>query len=124
MELNIDRITKQYGSKIAVDRISLTLKPGVTGLLGANGAGKTTAFWARWCAGVSFAAGLTLAFSVVYIQAYCVFYGPDGFSTALQLWSEGVALPLHLSMGGYVLVVLVLGGLCWLSYRNYQVTGR
>ena len=42
MELNIDRITKQYGPKIAVDRISLTLRPGVTGLLGANGAGKTT----------------------------------------------------------------------------------
>lgn len=42
MELNIDRVTKQYGSKIAVDRISLTLTPGVTGLLGANGAGKTT----------------------------------------------------------------------------------
>ena len=41
MELNIDRVTKQYGPKIAVDRISLTLKPGVTGLLGANGAGKT-----------------------------------------------------------------------------------
>ena len=41
-ELNIDRVTKQYGPKIAVDRISLTLKPGVTGLLGANGAGKTT----------------------------------------------------------------------------------
>ena len=42
MELNIDRITKQYGPKIAVDRISLTLRPGVAGLLGANGAGKTT----------------------------------------------------------------------------------
>lgn len=42
MELNIDRVTKQYGPKIAVDRISLTLTPGVTGLLGANGAGKTT----------------------------------------------------------------------------------
>lgn len=42
MELNIDRVTKQYGPRIAVDRISLTLTPGVTGLLGANGAGKTT----------------------------------------------------------------------------------
>lgn len=42
MELNIDRVTKQYGPKIAVDRISLILTPGVTGLLGANGAGKTT----------------------------------------------------------------------------------
>lgn len=42
MELIIDRVSKQYGSKIAVDRISLKLKEGVYGLLGANGAGKTT----------------------------------------------------------------------------------
>lgn len=42
MELKLDRVTKQYGSKIAVDRISLTLRKGVYGLLGANGAGKTT----------------------------------------------------------------------------------
>lgn len=42
MELVLDRVTKQYGSKIACDRISLSLKKGVTGLLGANGAGKTT----------------------------------------------------------------------------------
>lgn len=42
MELVIDRLTKQYGSLIAVDRLSTTFKPGVYGLLGANGAGKTT----------------------------------------------------------------------------------
>lgn len=42
MELSFDRLTKQYGSKIAVDRVSAVLKPGVYGLLGANGAGKTT----------------------------------------------------------------------------------
>lgn len=42
MELVIDRVSKQYGSKIAVDRISLRLQKGVYGLLGANGAGKTT----------------------------------------------------------------------------------
>lgn len=42
MELKIDRVTKKYGSKIACDRISLTLEKGVYGLLGANGAGKTT----------------------------------------------------------------------------------
>ncbi len=42
MELVLDRVTKQYNSKIAADRISLSLKPGVIGLLGANGAGKTT----------------------------------------------------------------------------------
>lgn len=42
MELTIDRVTKQYQNKIAVDRISLKLHKGVYGLLGANGAGKTT----------------------------------------------------------------------------------
>ncbi len=42
MELLLDRLTKHYGSKIAVDQVSATLKPGVYGLLGANGAGKTT----------------------------------------------------------------------------------
>ena len=42
MELSFDRLTKHYGSKIAVDRVSATLTPGVYGLLGANGAGKTT----------------------------------------------------------------------------------
>ena len=42
MELKIDRVSKQYRNKIAVDRLSATLHTGVTGLLGANGAGKTT----------------------------------------------------------------------------------
>ncbi len=42
MELTIDRLTKQYGARIAVDGISAVLTPGVYGLLGANGAGKTT----------------------------------------------------------------------------------
>lgn len=42
MELIIDRVSKQYKNKIAVDRISAKLQKGVYGLLGANGAGKTT----------------------------------------------------------------------------------
>ena len=42
MELVLDRVSKQYQNKIAVDRISTTLRPGVIGLLGENGAGKTT----------------------------------------------------------------------------------
>ena len=42
MELSLDRLTKHYKSKIAVDCISTTMVPGVYGLLGANGAGKTT----------------------------------------------------------------------------------
>ena len=42
MELIIDRVSKQYKNKIAVDRISVKLQKGVYGLLGSNGAGKTT----------------------------------------------------------------------------------
>ena len=42
MELRVDRLTKRYKNKIAVDRLSLNLHEGVHGLLGANGAGKTT----------------------------------------------------------------------------------
>lgn len=49
MELSVDRLTKQYGNKIAVDCVSTVLKPGVYGLLGENGAGKTT-FMRMLCA--------------------------------------------------------------------------
>jgi ABC-2 type transport system ATP-binding protein len=36
-------LTKRYGSTVAVDRLSFTVRPGiVTGFLGPNGAGKTT----------------------------------------------------------------------------------
>ena len=42
MELIIDRLSKQYKNKIAVDRVSVKLQTGICGLLGANGAGKTT----------------------------------------------------------------------------------
>ncbi len=42
MELVIDRVSKQYKNKIAVDCINLTMRKGIYGLLGANGAGKTT----------------------------------------------------------------------------------
>lgn len=42
MELVIDRLTKQFQNKVAVDRVSLHLHNGVFGLLGTNGAGKTT----------------------------------------------------------------------------------
>lgn len=42
MELQLQRLCKQYGTKCAVDNISVNLVSGVYGLLGANGAGKTT----------------------------------------------------------------------------------
>ena len=42
MTLEIEKITKTYGSFKAVDAVSCTFKNGVYGLLGTNGAGKTT----------------------------------------------------------------------------------
>lgn len=60
MELIIDRLTKQYKNKIAVDRISLRLDKGVHGLLGANGAGKTTLM--RMICGILRPTGGTVAF--------------------------------------------------------------
>ena len=42
MELIIERVSKQYKNRIAVDRVTAKLHQGVYGLLGANGAGKTT----------------------------------------------------------------------------------
>lgn len=42
MELLVNGLSKSYKNKAVVKDISLSLKPGVYGLLGANGAGKTT----------------------------------------------------------------------------------
>lgn len=43
MSLVLKNVSKNFGTKVAVNNISLTLdKPGVYGLLGTNGAGKTT----------------------------------------------------------------------------------
>lgn len=49
--LLIDRYTKLYGKKVAVDNLSLHIKPGeIYGFIGHNGAGKTTMLKA--CAGI------------------------------------------------------------------------
>jgi ABC-2 type transport system ATP-binding protein len=43
MELELERISKKYGEKVAVDKLSLVVPSGVIyGIIGPNGAGKTT----------------------------------------------------------------------------------
>ncbi|MCX4269217.1 MAG: ABC transporter ATP-binding protein [Lachnospiraceae bacterium] len=42
MELQLQDLKKQYGTKYAVNGVNVRFIPGVYGLLGANGAGKTT----------------------------------------------------------------------------------
>jgi len=44
MELVFDRVCKSYGDVLALDNLSLVIsEPGIYGLIGSNGAGKTTA---------------------------------------------------------------------------------
>ena len=42
--LRIERLTKRYPAVVALDGLSVTLPRGRIGLVGANGAGKTTMF--------------------------------------------------------------------------------
>ncbi len=74
MELVIDKLSKQYKNKIAVDRISVKLQKGVYGLLGANGAGKTTLM--RMICGILMPTGGTISFD-------CMDVGEENYRSIL-----------------------------------------
>src|SRR4051812_38936747 len=40
--IRVDRVSRWFGSVVAVSDVSFDVGPGITGLLGPNGAGKTT----------------------------------------------------------------------------------
>ena len=40
--IRVDRVSRWFGSVVAVSDVSFEIRPGITGLLGPNGAGKTT----------------------------------------------------------------------------------
>lgn len=42
MKLKLDKVTKSYGTNLALDSFSATLEPGIHALLGPNGSGKST----------------------------------------------------------------------------------
>lgn len=44
MNIEVQNLTFRYGSRLALDRLSFTLHPGLNILLGPNGAGKSTLF--------------------------------------------------------------------------------
>lgn len=67
MELAVDRLTKQYKNKIAVDRVSFSFREGVYGLLGANGAGKTT--FMRMLCGILEPTGGEVSFNGISVAA-------------------------------------------------------
>ena len=66
MKLIIDRVSKQYQNRIAVDRVSATLQKGVYGLLGVNGAGKTTLM--RMLCGILKPTGGTITFDGIDVS--------------------------------------------------------
>ena len=75
MELVIDRVSKQYQNRIAVDRVSVKLQKGVYGLIGANGAGKTTLM--RMICGILKPTGGTIAYDGIDVgeEAYRAILG-------------------------------------------------
>ena len=81
MELMVEQLTKQYGTKLVVDHISLRLQRGVYGLLGANGSGKTTLM--RMLCGILQPTEGTVRFdgNTVDTEAYraCLGYLPQDF---------------------------------------------
>ena len=42
MELQLEGLSKTYGTVQALRKVTYTFKPGIYGILGANGAGKST----------------------------------------------------------------------------------
>lgn len=50
MEIVIRNLSKNYGKKTALENVSVTIHSGMYGLLGRNGAGKTSLmrFWRRF----------------------------------------------------------------------------
>ena len=41
-KLELNNLTKSYGKQKALNNINISIKPGIFGLLGPNGSGKTT----------------------------------------------------------------------------------
>ena len=42
MKLELKNLTKKYGNFTALDNMTITFEPGIYGILGANGVGKST----------------------------------------------------------------------------------
>ena len=78
----------------------------------ASARGKTTAFWARRFAGVSFAAGLSLFFFHGVCRHLLWGLRPGRIFHRPPAVERGTSPAFHLSMGGYVLVLLSLLAFC------------
>ena len=102
MELVIDRLTKQFQNKIAVDRVSLRLNNGVYGLLGTNGAGKTTLM--RMLCGIQQPTSGTIAFDGMDVRE-------EGYRAILGYLPQDFGYYPEFTAMGFLLYMAALKGL-------------
>ena len=102
MELVIDRLTKQFQNKIAVDRVSLRLNNGVYGLLGTNGAGKTTLM--RMICGILKSTSGTIAFDGMDVSE-------EGYRAILGYLPQDFGYYPEFTAMGFLLYMAALKGL-------------
>ena len=102
MELVIDRLTKQFQNKIAVDRVSLRLNTGVYGLLGTNGAGKTTLM--RMLCGILQPTSGTIAFDGMDVSE-------EGYRAILGYLPQDFGYYPEFTAMGFLLYMAALKGL-------------
>ena len=102
MELVIDRLTKQFQNKIAVDRVSLRLNNGVYGLLGTNGAGKTTLM--RMLCGILQPTSGTIAFDGMDVSE-------EGYRAILGYLPQDFGYYPEFTAMGFLLYMAALKGL-------------
>lgn len=81
---------------------------GTDALIQSSKNGKTTGFWAKWTAGVSFAAAVAVLLAGLQVGTVGVLYGLEGFYTPLQLWVPGSVSALPWSIGEFVAVLFLL----------------
>lgn len=109
MELVIDRVTKQYQNRIAVDRVSVKLQKGVYGLLGANGAGKTTLM--RMICGILKPTGGTIAYDGIDV-------GEEAYRAVLGYLPQDFGYYPDLSVYDYMMYIASIKGLCMAEARE------
>jgi ABC-2 type transport system ATP-binding protein len=102
--VRLDRLTKRYGSVIALDGLTVDVPPGCIGVVGANGAGKTTLF--------RHLLGLTRPTSgTVEVGGVPVADDPIGVRSRIGYMPEHDCLPLDQTAADVVATFGELGGL-------------
>lgn len=117
MQLQLQDLCKQYVTKCAVNHVNANLAPGVYGLLGANGAGKTKLVTAKIISSMLFG---VLAFTLHIMVAFglpLAAFGTDGWNLPLQIAGTTIPYPYTflqatlINLGVIYLVLIAMIGL-------------